>query len=29
MSGGLADVLLRAGRTATLDLDAITASAIR
>jgi len=29
MSAGLADVLLREGRTATLDLDAITASAIR
>jgi N6-L-threonylcarbamoyladenine synthase len=29
MTAGLADVLLREGRTATLDLDAITASAIR
>jgi len=29
MSAGLADVLLREGRTAALDLDAITASAIR
>ena len=29
MSAGLADVLLGAGRTSTLDLDAITSSAIR
>ena len=29
MTAGLADVLLRQGRTASLDLDAITASAIR
>ena len=29
MSAGLADVLLREGRVATLDLDAITSSAIR
>jgi N6-L-threonylcarbamoyladenine synthase len=29
MSAGLADVLLREGHTAALDLDAITASAIR
>jgi N6-L-threonylcarbamoyladenine synthase len=29
MSAGLADVLLREGRTSALDLDAITASAIR
>src|SRR5688572_24360185 len=29
MSAGLADVLLRAGRTSGLDLDAITSSAIR
>jgi hypothetical protein len=29
MSAGLADVLLREGRTAALDLDAITSSAIR
>ena len=29
MSAGLADVLLREGRTSSLDLDAITASAIR
>jgi N6-L-threonylcarbamoyladenine synthase len=29
MSAGLADVLLREGRTASLDLDAITSSAIK
>jgi N6-L-threonylcarbamoyladenine synthase len=29
MTAGLADVLLRDGRTAALDLDAITSSAIR